>query len=599
MKYLTFLLILTTATSSADVVLDGSLGQQATLSGAQLAIKAEYGQQDGGNLFHSFHEFNINVNQTAQFLAPANVNNIIARVTGGQVSFIDGKLIAPSALYFFNPNGIVLGQNSQLDINGSLHLATAQQLNFSDGQSFSATKPASRFSSAEPIAFGFLSDAPLQFDHAKINHANDLSLTSHHLQWDNSQVHCEGALLVQSDQGRVQLNDSQIQARGVFIQNGQFVNLNHSQISSQHAPISVQSKNVSLSQRSLLDSTVSQTDSQGGPIVVAADNIHLDGHSSIQTGVLPGQTADAGNIWIKAKTLSLTDYASIISSHLGAGDGGLIQLDCQQLRLENALISSAALGGGRAGNIEITAQQHSLVNSLISSLGLKGQGGDIMLRQHQNLTLLNSGIAAQLGLRAPISVTGGNITIDSQHVQLKNSAISTESLGLGNAGNISVISQKIQLQHDSAITSQAQQAGGGELYLGVRDLLQLNHSHLISRALGAQTQHQGANITVNKPTFMVLETANIFAGAKAGQGGNIDLQASYLFQSASSRIDASSLLGIAGQINIHAVYTDINAHLGNQPLSYLSIRPFSAQYCANPQLGNRLVFRRYYHLPVY
>ena len=76
----------------AEVITDGSLGQAAALTGPDFQITADLGQQRGGNLFHSFSQFNIASNESATFSGPAEIANIISRITGGDMSTIDGLL---------------------------------------------------------------------------------------------------------------------------------------------------------------------------------------------------------------------------------------------------------------------------------------------------------------------------------------------------------------------------------------------------------------------------------------------------------------------------------------------------------------------------
>jgi large exoprotein involved in heme utilization and adhesion len=85
-------------------------------------------------------------------------------VTGGQRSDIDGTLrstIAGADFYFLNPAGVMFGPNASLDVQGSFHLSTTDELRFADGAKFSATDPSSSsFTVAAPEAFGFLAADP-------------------------------------------------------------------------------------------------------------------------------------------------------------------------------------------------------------------------------------------------------------------------------------------------------------------------------------------------------------------------------------------------------------------------------------------------------
>src|SRR3954463_9907925 len=152
--------VLSAGPVQAQIVTDGTVGPKVSLSGGQIKIGADLGTRRGDNLFHSFEKFGIGTGQTATFTGPDTVKNVISRVTGGEVSNIDGKLrstVGQADLYFLNPAGVMFGPNAQLDVPGSFHVSTAHELRFADGARFSAIdKASSGLTVAPPEAFGFL-----------------------------------------------------------------------------------------------------------------------------------------------------------------------------------------------------------------------------------------------------------------------------------------------------------------------------------------------------------------------------------------------------------------------------------------------------------
>ena len=94
--------------------------------GNKIAIKGETVSE--GNLFHSFSKFDLESGKTANFVSKAEINNILARVTGDNPSLIDGTIEvteANSNLFFINPAGIVFGSNSTLNLPASFTASTA------------------------------------------------------------------------------------------------------------------------------------------------------------------------------------------------------------------------------------------------------------------------------------------------------------------------------------------------------------------------------------------------------------------------------------------------------------------------------------------
>ncbi|RKZ70889.1 MAG: hypothetical protein DRR19_33020 [Candidatus Parabeggiatoa sp. nov. 1] len=158
------LLLIISLSIKAEVTLDGTLGRSGALPGPDYLIGADLGQQHGGNLFHSFQDFNLQGHESATFSGPNSVQNIFSRVTGGTPSNIDGLLrstIPNADMYFLNPYGIMFGPNARLDVQGSFHASTADYLRLENGGRFDARQPSESLLTVAPVeAFGFLTDTP-------------------------------------------------------------------------------------------------------------------------------------------------------------------------------------------------------------------------------------------------------------------------------------------------------------------------------------------------------------------------------------------------------------------------------------------------------
>ena len=131
--------------ASAQIVPDNTLGAESSQVVTRDANSnlIQGGATRGGNLFQSFQEFNVNEGRGVYFANPDGIGNIFSRVTGANPSNILGTLGVDGAanLYLINPNGIIFGNNSALDVQGSFTATTADAITFNENGLFSAVNP--------------------------------------------------------------------------------------------------------------------------------------------------------------------------------------------------------------------------------------------------------------------------------------------------------------------------------------------------------------------------------------------------------------------------------------------------------------------------
>ena len=85
---------------------DGTAGTAINLNGTTFSITG--GTIAASNLLHSFDKFGLDTGFVADFQGPGGgaIANIIGRVTGGELSSIDGTLRAFTNLYLISPAGM-------------------------------------------------------------------------------------------------------------------------------------------------------------------------------------------------------------------------------------------------------------------------------------------------------------------------------------------------------------------------------------------------------------------------------------------------------------------------------------------------------------
>src|SRR5262245_51135698 len=217
------------------VVRDGTLGSAPAgvvppgpddLGQADYLIRADLGEQHGGNLFHSFRFFSIGTGERATFTNegatnPGAIENVISRVTGGQASQIDGMLhstIPGAGVWLMNPSGVVFGAGAQVDVPGSFHASTADYVDFGEGdlvRFYAKDSPGrpSVLATAPPAAFGFLPEshaASLAVDRSRLEvpEGETLELVGGDLSLTGAELLAPGGHAGLEAQGGVALSDS-------------------------------------------------------------------------------------------------------------------------------------------------------------------------------------------------------------------------------------------------------------------------------------------------------------------------------------------------------------------------------------------------------
>jgi filamentous hemagglutinin family protein len=592
-------LLLKTSLLLAEVVLDGTLGPATTLPGPHFEITANLGQQQGGNLFHSFKFFNLTKEEIATFSGPSTVTNIIGRITSGERSVIDGKIVAeiPQAdLYLINPEGFIFGPHTQLDLPGALHISTATQLRLGQTGTFETRQLArSLLVSAPPSAFGFLEPQPgtieikgselvtrtgkslsllggdIKIDGghlraisgrinlAAVNSINQITTTSHDL-----------VVNIHERLGKITLtNDAAIDvgkqgAGDIYIRGGQFKIDNSAIIATTEADldggiIAIKANELQLHNRSSIDSRVTGP-GQGGQIAIEVDGkATLSGESTIITSSFgtKSQSGNAGDVSLTVQDLDL-ENSSISTTTFGPGQGGDITIEASNnISLTSTSDSSAAIQAssegnqeqaGNAGRIAIKANRFNLAGAhskIDNSTSGTGQGGSIQLQ------------------------IGNTLTIGD------NALVSADSNGTGNAGNIYINTNALAI-NQGRISTATDRAKGGNIVIGIHNQIEMNHGQISATVSGGQGK--GGNLAIGSPALFRLQDSNIIANASAGDGGLVLIITANPIESMESSITASSETGLDGDVKIDNIYSVDPSTL---PVDFLDASSLIKPQCIN------------------
>jgi len=502
--------------SYAEITLDGSLGAAGALPGPDYMIGAELGSRAGNNLFHSFDKFNINTGESATFTGPAQIANIIGRVTGGNLSFIDGALnstIPNADLYLLNPSGVIMGANATLDIDGAFHLSSTDYLQFADGQRFEAnTKVSPVLTVASPKAFGFLE----------------------------------------------KIGDIKIVGRK--LENGEF---DFGEIDFGENDFSVTAGNLQIIARKIKSTT---QDGQAGHIrLQTAGSLEIIGSEIVSKTELGGQ-GSTGNITLNSPIIGMGEGTHVGTRTLGTGNGGNVQIEASQFIIDKSAIFADTQNTGLGGDIVLNVGQLELRNNgrISTTSQSQGHSGQINIRAENSVTILGNKEQEQLltaiDADANAQGNGGKISLSSPILYMDAGLIQAGTFAQGNAGNIHLNVDKLELKNKAAIFASSKGIGhGGHIEItGFKENQVVDEIKISGGGIASSAEHVGNGGTIDiSATVMNLDQYGTIQTLTEGKGdaGDINIDVNDLSITDGADIDASNEgngYSKSGQIDINA-----------------------------------------------
>ena len=482
-----------------------------------------------GNLFHSFENFSVPTNGEAFFNNPTTISNIISRVTGNNISNIDGLLRANgnANVFLLNPNGIIFGQNAKLSIGGSFIGTTANSINFADGFQFSSTNDDNSALLTISVPVG------LQFG-ANPGNITDFSrstsvLPEKTLALVGGKVTIDGGNLTASS-GRIELgsvagNNTVALTPSGFgwklgyqgVSNFQDIRLiNNARLNADGngtGSITITGNNIDVLNNSIVRAETN-TNSQllespaGGVMLDAKGTISVKNDSVITSQVRT--VGNAGNINIQARSLQALDGAKLVANNLGQGNAGNVTInvidDVSLDGLTNpqeTVMGAAILGIGNGGQITINAARMSLKNgaNIVAHTFGQGEAGKIEVNTTDAIIIdgvspspsgFSSGVGSQV---FPNAVgKGGTIILNASTVTVSNGgSVVAHTTGRGDAGSVTINANKISIDgvgingESSGLGSavfESATGNAGQIFINTDSLSVTNSASLLVASLG-------------------------------------------------------------------------------------------------------------------
>jgi filamentous hemagglutinin family protein len=558
------------------VVLDGSFGTSGSLPGPSFMIPANVGRQIGGNLFHSFSQFDLNSTQSATFTGPSNVHNILSRVTGGSASSIDGLVrsdIAGANLFLLNPSGVMFGPHAQIDVTGSFAVSTANYVKLASGGRFSTSLGGQDLLTSAPVtAFGFLNVRPapvsITGDLASVGGhsvaapilnvaaresfsivAGSITTGSSRNSFDQTtQIRGEGSrvnLVSVGSPGEVQLNPTDINSAVVvseFTELGE-IDLNNVGIDTSGVPggqISIYGSKLFMKGCSLISGT--PVLSPRTPIaVVASENVSLLLFGLISTSMF-SSSVKGNNIAIKTGSLTVNDSEITTTTEGFSNTEVNVLFEADSLTLRDSIVSASSPGEDGANSVVV-----------------KVKGALMLVGFSSIFTHASEEESSKAG---NLLIEAGSLTIDATGEERgflfdrgSAAAIFSYSAGSGDSGDVTInIDGTLSLRAGAGISSETFSAGnGGKVTVEARSILIDGTGSNLNTGISARASNirlTPSRDHIGNAGDVIVETGDltIRGGAKIssstfarGTGGSIGITAdSLLIDGATSGVFAQS-----------------------------------------------------------
>ena len=558
----------------AQITSDGTAGTEVNTVNHVTEISG--GTKANSNLFHSFQDFSVATGSTASFNNSSDISNIVGRVTGGNISNIDGLIRANgnANLILINPGGINFGANASLDIGGSFLGSTAESVIFEDGTVFSAAntpvEPVLTISvpvglqlgqnsggiqvtGTENIGSDFEAHPSLA-----VTPGNTLALVGNDVTFNRGVVTAESGRIELGSvaAGEVSITDINVGWQLGYEAVTQLADIslltessveNPNSIHNSDGGIQVQGSNITLERSQITAPTLG--DSPGADITIrASESLSLQGEK--KDGVISGSqilnevsteaSGQGGVINIETDSLSISDRSFISNTTFGAGDGGEINILASNINMTGMGFEEFQQNF-QTGVLNGTLQQTSGTGIFIGTLAT-GKSGNLNI-DTDSLSLNEGAIFFSSLLTAG---TGGDINVNATDIEISASALQggggSNSIGTALSGDFNLETQRLIVTDGGTIANgTAGDAAGGDIRISAAEFIELKDSPVDSIILtGIYTNTflgsgTGGDIDINTNNLtiddavIVSDTGGLLADGttitEGGLGGNINIQA--------------------------------------------------------------------------
>lgn len=589
--YLAVLTLMPMATVRGQIAGDGTLPTQ-VIPGENGRFAIEGGARVGDRLFHSFREFSIPTGGAAVFENPPEVQTIINRVTGNEISHIDGILKANGGadLFVLNPNGVIFGPNASLEIGGSVVVSSADRLLFADGTEFSARDESAPplLTLSVPVGLQFGANPGAIVNQSVANPDETLGGVPRGLQVGanrtlalvGGEVRLSGGFLTPPG-GRVELGsvagNSEVRLnsipsgfalsydgvenfRDITLSGGATIDVTDRSPGGRSGAVQVQGRHVRLLEGSQIASFTNGSVSAGPIAIAASESVELIGTGRRGSVMLPTNIAtttvgdaNAADLRITTKRAIVRDGAGIFTSSVAfpmqnpqGGAGNLTIHASESVEIRGGAEDLASTlevetrTDGDAGGLEILTGRLMVREGgkISASTSGSGRGGTIVIVASESVDISGT---------RPVNPAPGDGAIAAGPI-LTPSGIEARSEGAGDAGNLRLEADRLRITDGAQVAVSATAIGtAGNLEIQARDL-QLDRGGTVSAETAAGTR---GSIRLQARDVELRRNSSITTNATGtASGGNVTFTTGTLTAVQNSQILANAIQGAGGNIQI-------------------------------------------------
>jgi len=511
-----------------------------TVVGEQFDITGGDRSADNTNLFHSFEQFDLSAEQTANFVAETGVQNVLGRISSNHASNIDGTLQVSGSdanLYLINPSGILLGPNAQLNLSGGFTATTATGIEFGTEEFSASTVDYSNFS-GDPSSFVFETVQPgavVNLGELSVENGESINLIGGTVVNAGELSAPGGSITVAAVEGDRSVRISQAE---------QLLSLEvevNSTVSTDYGGITTTSIGEMLTGGDLVSATALITNADGSiQLGNTAEQIDETGGSAVASGFISAAGDFGGNINVLGTQVYLNDatldasgtngggfirvggdyqgngpvhnaaqttvdeFSTLVVSAIEQGDGGrAIAWADDTMQFHGTIFGTGGARAGNGGFAEVSGKEHLSFTGLVDLSAPNGSLGDLLL-DPDNIIITNSGSS---------STSGGNDYIPSTVLESQISNI--ELSARNNIVIEDLLDGELTLQAggSATFTADSNNVSGGEFIM--EDLSD------VIRGERKEISITGAGITVGR--IDTSTSAQNTSGGPAVEVGDVSL----------------------------------------------------------------------------